>query len=310
MLKILVSGAAGFIGSHLVDALLAQGHEVEGIDNLFTGRMANLDAALAHPSFHFIRHDVCEPFHGDAYDRIYHLACPASPIHYQRNPARTIKTGLFGTIHMLELAREVRARALLASTSEIYGDPAVHPQPETYLGNVNSYGPRACYDEAKRAGEAAFWSYQHQHGVETRIARIHNTYGPRMAVGDGRMISNFCVQILQDQPVTIYGDGTQTRSLCYVDDTVRGLLAVMEADLRLPVNIGNPQELAIQDTAYEIAALAQKSIRIGWRPLPADDPRRRCPDITRAKILGWTPQVEPAIGLARTLAYFQRALNL
>lgn len=309
-MSVLVSGAAGFIGSHLIDALLAQGHDVTGIDNLFTGHMRNLQHIANGQGFHFVRHDVCEPFVGDAYDRIYHLACPASPIHYQRNPARTIKTGLLGTINMLELAREVGARILLASTSEVYGDPTVHPQPETYFGNVNPYGPRSCYDENKRAGEAAFWSYQHQYKVETRIARIHNTYGPRMAVGDGRVVSNFCVQILRDEPVTFYGDGNQTRSLCYIDDTVRGLVAVMEADVRSPINIGNQRELAVSAIANEIAKLIGKPIRIERQPAVVDEPQRRCPDITRARILGWEPQVELAGGLARTIAYFREVLSL
>jgi UDP-glucuronate decarboxylase len=304
--KHLVTGAAGFIGSHLCDRLLAEGDEVIALDNLFTGSRANLPAGVE-----FIRADVCDPLPHLEVDRIWNLACPASPVHYAKNQVRTVKTCVQGTINCLELAREVGARVLLASTSEVYGDPRVHPQTEDYWGHVNPIGPRACYDEGKRAAETLAVAWAAQYATDVRIARIFNTYGPRMASGDGRLIPNFITQALAGKPLTVYGDGKQTRSLCYVDDTVSGLIALMECKAiykPMPVNIGNPDERTIESIALDVAAACGVEATIERKPLPADDPRQRCPDIARArKYLGWEPRVSYAEGLRRTVDWFQAA---
>jgi UDP-glucuronate decarboxylase len=322
----LVTGGAGFVGSHLCDRLIAQGDDVIALDNFFTGNRRNVEHLLSHPRFELVRGDVCDPMHFEV-DRIWHLACPASPVHYQRNPARTIETGVLGTLHALELARNVGARVFIASTSEVYGDPTQHPQTEAYWGNVNPIGPRACYDEAKRCGEALAASWAAQYGVEVRIARIFNTYGPRMAENDGRVVSNFICQALRGEPLTVFGDGLQTRSFCYVDDLIEGFLRLMEmkhtptppgADYgmrmvttnpaQMPVNLGNPGEF----TMKELADLVIASIggNVVYRQLPKDDPTRRRPDITRAReLLGWEPRIPLAEGLARTIEYFQGAIR-
>ncbi len=304
--RVLVTGGAGFLGSHLCERLLAAGHAVVCLDNLFTGRRQNIEPMMGNPRFEFLRHDVNERFMLEV-DQVYHLACPASPIHYQRNPVRTIRTCVEGTLHALELAREVGARVLIASTSEIYGDPAVHPQTEDYHGYVNPIGPRACYDEGKRCAEALAVSYARQYDVQVRIARIFNTYGPRMQEDDGRVISNFIVQSLRDQPITIYGIGAQTRSFCYVDDLVDAFLRFMEVDTDAsPVNLGNPTETSILELAQLIKRMCRSSTEIVMHPLPADDPARRCPDISRARaLLGWSPTIALAAGLERTIADFQ-----
>jgi UDP-glucuronate decarboxylase len=308
--RVLVTGGAGFIGSHLCERLLGDGHEVVCMDNLFTGRRANLSGLLGRDNFEFDRHDVNEPFTVEV-DHIYHLACPASPIHYQRNPVRTIRTCVQGTLHALELAREVGARLFIASTSEVYGDPARHPQTEDYWGHVNPIGPRACYDEGKRCAEALAVSFARQYGVDVRIARIFNTYGPRMHESDGRVVSNFVVQALRGEPITLYGDGSQTRSFCYVDDLVEAAVRLMEVDTDdTPVNLGNPNETSIREIAALIRALAGSRSELIHRDLPADDPARRCPDIGRARaLLGWQPEVSLEDGLARTIAYFDARLG-
>jgi len=308
---VLVTGGAGFLGSHLCERLLAAGHMVICLDNLFTGRRGNIEHLLGNARFEFLRHDVNERFVLEV-DQIYHLACPASPIHYQRNPVRTIRTCVEGTLLALECAREVGARLLLASTSEVYGDPAVHPQTEDYHGDVNPIGPRACYDEGKRCAEALAVSFARQYGVHVRIARIFNTYGPRMLEGDGRVISNFIVQSLRGEPITIYGDGSQTRSFCYVDDLVEALVRFMAADTdATPVNLGNPDETPIGDLERAIRTMCGSAAEIVQRPRPADDPERRCPDITRARGLlgGWSPRVPLAAGLERTIADFRARTN-
>lgn len=303
----LVTGGAGFIGSHLCERLLLQNDEVICLDNLFTSRLHNIEHLLGRRKFEFVRHDVCDSFHFEV-DRIWSLACPASPVHYQRNAVRTVKTSVMGTINALDLARDVGARLLLTSTSECYGQPEVHPQPETYNGNVNPIGPRACYDESKRCAETLVVSFAQQYGVETRIARLFNTFGPRMAVDDGRVVSNMVVQALRKEPITIYGDGTQTRSFCFVDDTVEALLRLMDCDDGKPVNIGNPHEFQIGDLAEMV--IAQLGGHIEYRPLPVDDPTRRRPDITRAKtLLGWEPKIQLEEGLKRTIAYFKYAVE-
>jgi UDP-glucuronate decarboxylase len=300
----LVLGGAGFIGSHQCDALVRAHQEVICFDNLFTGSRANLDDAVE-----FVRGDVCEPFHFEV-DRIWHLACPASPVHYQRNAVRTIKTAVMGTMHALECAREVGARLLIASTSEVYGDPDVSPQREEYHGRVNPVGVRSCYDEGKRCGEAMATSWAAQYGTEVRIARIFNTYGPRMASGDGRLIPNFITQALRGDPLTIYGDGSQTRSFCYIDDLVAGVGALMELpDARsdgVPiVNLGNPDERTILSVAEDVRRAVGSDVRLEFQPLPPDDPRQRCPDISRARrLLGWEPTVSYERGLAQTVAWF------
>ncbi|ANA40230.1 NAD-dependent dehydratase [Geobacter anodireducens] len=304
-MRILVTGGAGFIGSHLCELLLGQGHDVLCLDNFFTGSKRNIDRLMDFHRFEVIRHDIIEPILLEV-DRIYNLACPASPVHYQYNPVKTIKTSVMGTINMLGLAKRVRARILQASTSEVYGDPTVHPQPETYWGNVNPIGIRSCYDEGKRVAETLMIDYHRQNGVDIRIARIFNTYGPRMAEHDGRVVSNFVVQALRGEDLTVYGDGSQTRSFCYVDDLLDGLVTLMEHDQFCgPVNLGNPEETPIIEFARRIIAMTGSSSQIIYRPLPSDDPRQRQPDITLARtILGWEPRVSLDEGLAQTIEYF------
>lgn len=303
--RILVTGGAGFVGSHLCERQIAAGHEVICVDNLFTGTRENIDHLLDHHAFELVRHDVCDRLILEV-DEVYHLACPASPVHYQRNPVRTIRTTVEGTLHMLDLAREVKARVLIASTSEVYGDPLVHPQVETYWGNVNPIGPRACYDEGKRCAEALAVSYATQFGVDVRIARIFNTYGPRMHENDGRVVSNFIVQALLGMPLTVYGEGQQTRSFCYVDDLVTGLVALMDSDVTTPVNLGNPGEFTVRELAEKVLALTGSKSPIDFRPLPVDDPTRRRPDISKAaEKLGWRPTIALDEGLARTIGYFR-----
>jgi UDP-glucuronate decarboxylase len=306
--RILVTGGAGFLGSHLCERLIRDGHEVICVDDLFTGSRRNLDALLKNNRFEFVRHDVCELMHIEC-DEIYHLACPASPVHYQRNPVRTIRTCVQGTLTALELAREVRARVMIASTSEIYGDPLVHPQVEGYWGNVNPIGPRACYDEGKRCAEALAASYSQQYNVEVRIARIFNTYGPRMLPNDGRVVSNFVVQCLRGEPITLFGDGCQTRSFCYVDDLIEGFVRLMRSDLPVPVNLGNPVEETIIELAERIRLLTGSTSTITHESKPQDDPTRRRPDITRARAeLGWVPTIALDDGLRRTIDYFRSRL--
>src|SRR5499427_2369819 len=273
---ILVTGGAGFLGSRLCDSLIAEGNDVVCLDNLFTGSRENIDHLLDRHAFEFVRHDVCDRTIVEV-DEIYHLACPASPVHYQRNPVRTIRTTVEGTLHALDLAREVRARLLIASTSEVYGDPQVHPQVESYWGNVNPIGPRACYDEGKRCAEALAVAYSTQYATDVRIARIFNTYGPRMHENDGRVVSNFIVQALQNRPITVYGKGEQTRSFCYVDDLVRGFIALMASDVTLPVNLGNPGEFTVKELADKVLAMTGSKSRVEYLPLPVDDPGRRRP---------------------------------
>jgi UDP-glucuronate decarboxylase len=309
MARILVTGGAGFIGSHLVEKLLHQGHEVLSLDNYFTGAKENLRHLLALPELELIRHDVVNPIMLEV-DQIYHLACPASPVHYQYNPVKTIKTNVMGTLNMLGMAKRVRARILLASTSEIYGDPQIHPQREDYWGNVHCIGLRSCYDEGKRVAETLMMDYHRQNGVDIRIARIFNTYGPKMAINDGRVISNFCVQALAGQDITIYGEGSQTRSFCYVSDLVEGLVRLMNReDCHVPVNLGNPEEYTIAELAHKILAMTKSAARLVHRPLPPDDPVKRRPDITRAReLLGWQPTVPLTAGLEETIPYFRAKL--
>ena len=303
--RILVTGGAGFLGSHLCERLVALGHEVICLDNFFTGRRKNLDHLLDYHTFELVRHDVCDRIVFEV-DEIFNLACPASPIHYQKNPVRTIRTCVQGTLNMLDLAREVRAKVLIASTSEVYGDPQIHPQTEEYWGNVNPVGPRACYDECKRCAEALAVSYARQYGVGVRIARIFNTYGPRMLEDDGRVVSNFIVQCLRDEPITIFGKGTQTRAFCYVDDLVGGLLRLMSSEEEQPVNLGNPAEFTMLELAEKVRAMTDSRSELVYEPLPQDDPVRRKPDITRAtERLGWRPVVALEDGLARTIADFR-----
>jgi UDP-glucuronate decarboxylase len=307
--RVLVSGGAGFLGSHLCERLLAEGNEVICIDNFFTGRRENVDRLLDSHSFELVRHDVCDRIILEV-DEVYHLACPASPIHYQRNPVRTIRTCVQGTLNMLDLAREVHARILLASTSEVYGDPLTHPQVESYWGNVNPIGDRACYDEGKRCAEALAVSYARQYSVDVRIARIFNTYGPRMLENDGRVVSNFIVQCLQDKPITIFGNGEQTRSFCYVDDLIDGFLRLMASTEEEPVNLGNPGEFTMLELAEKVRQQTGSRSALVHETLPADDPVRRKPDITRAvERLNWKPTVQLDEGLARTIADFRRRMR-
>ncbi|MHB8763233.1 MAG: UDP-glucuronic acid decarboxylase family protein [Deferrisomatales bacterium] len=308
--RVLVTGGAGFLGSHLCEALLAAGREVLCADNFFTGRKANVAHLLANPRFELLRHDVTHPLFVEV-DRIYNLACPASPIHYQYNPVKTIKTSVLGAIHLLGLAKRVKARILQASTSEVYGNPDVHPQPEAYWGHVNPVGIRSCYDEGKRAAECLFMDYHRQNRVDIRIVRIFNTYGPRMLPNDGRVVSNFIVQCLRGEPLTVYGDGSQTRSFCYVDDLVDGLTRMMNQDeLVGPVNLGNPHEFTILELAERVRELTGARSEIRFLPLPADDPVQRQPDITSARTrLGWEPKVPLAEGLRRTVDYFDDLLS-
>lgn len=311
-MKILVTGGAGFVGSHLVDKLMIQGQEVIVLDNLFTGTKKNIEHWINHPHFTFIRHDITEPILLEV-DQIYHLACPASPPHYQYNPVKTIKTSTMGTLNMLGLAKRVKARMLLASTSEIYGDPEVHPQPESYWGNVNTLGPRSCYDEGKRVAETMMYAYKHQNNVQVRIARIFNTFGPRMHPNDGRVVSNFIIQALQDKDITIYGDGSQTRSFQYVTDLIDGLTKLMNhPNYDGPVNIGNPDEYSIKGFAEQIKMMIPSSkSKIEYLPKPQDDPTQRKPDITIAKsVLKWSPQCTVEYGLQQAIQYFQMALDI
>jgi len=305
-MRILVTGGSGFLGSHLCEALLSQGHEVICLDNFFTGSKANIRPLLKHDHFELIRHDIINPIDIEC-DRIYNLACPASPVHYQFNPVRTIQANVLGVTNMLELAQRTKARILQASTSEVYGDPTVHPQREDYWGNVNPIGPRSCYDEGKRVAETLMMDYHRQCNVDIRIARIFNTYGPRMALNDGRVVSNFILQALRGEAITIYGQGSQTRSFCYVSDLIDGLIRLMESGgLGGPVNLGNPNELTVSDLANTIVALCDSKSTIRYDPLPQDDPVMRRPDITLAKTkLGWEPKIALAAGLSRTVAYFR-----
>jgi len=307
--KILVTGGAGFVGSHLVDKLMMQGHEVIVVDNFFTGQKKNINHWIHHPNFTLLVHDVIEPIMLEV-DQIYHLACPASPPHYQYNPVKTIKTSTMGTIHMLGLAKRVKARMLLASTSEIYGDPSVHPQPESYWGNVNTIGPRSCYDEGKRVAETMMYSYKNQTNVDVRVARIFNTFGPRMHPNDGRVVSNFIIQALQQKPITIYGDGSHTRSFQYISDLVDGLVALMNGHYDLPVNLGNPTEYSVGDFSNYIKILTESDSDVVYMNASDDDPTQRKPDITLAKkILGWEPKVGVQVGLKDTIDYFRRVLD-
>ncbi|MCC7380753.1 MAG: SDR family oxidoreductase [Deltaproteobacteria bacterium] len=308
-MRVLITGGAGFIGSHLSEHLVLRGHEVVAMDSFFTGHRRNVAHLLGQSRFELLRHDVTFPYHTEC-DRLYNLACPASPVHYQFNAVKTIKTNIMGTLHALESAKESRARVLQTSTSEVYGDPMVHPQPESYRGNVNPIGPRACYDEGKRCAETLMVDFHRQEGVEIRIARVFNTYGPRMNIGDGRVISNLIVQALRGEEVTIYGDGTQTRSFCYVDDLVQGLVALMERPaFDGPVNLGNPSEISVGELAEKILQLTGSASRIVFRPLPADDPCKRKPDIALARrLLGFELSVPLEEGLERTIEYFRRQL--
>ena len=305
MKTVLVTGGAGFIGSHLVEALLERGETVLCLDNFFTGSKKNILSFAGKSHFELIRHDVVEPILLEV-DQIYHLACPASPVHYQNNPIKTLKTSVLGTLNMLGLAKRVKAKILLSSTSEVYGDPEVHPQPESYHGNVNPVGPRACYDEGKRAAETLMVGYRDYNHVNIAIARIFNTYGPRMLPNDGRVVSNFICQALLGNDLTIYGDGTQTRSFCYVSDMVKGLISLMESSEQGPVNLGNPQEVTIEELARTVLKLIPgSSSKITYLPLPKDDPLRRKPDISLAgSALQWTPQVDLVVGLVETVKYF------
>ena len=309
--RILVTGGAGFLGSHLCDRLIADGNDVLCVDNYFTGRKDNIARHLGNPRFEALRHDICFPLYVEV-DEIYNLACPASPIHYQFDPVQTTKTSVLGAINMLGLAKRVKAKVFQASTSEIYGDPRVHPQTEQYRGNVNTIGPRACYDEGKRCAETLFFDYQRQHHVRIKVARIFNTYGPRMHPDDGRVVSNFILQALTGKPISLFGDGSQTRAFCYVDDLIEGFVRLMATPDAIsgPVNLGNPVELSVADLAKRIIDLTGSRSTIEHRPLPADDPTQRCPDISRAKeMLGWEPSVALDFGLKRTIAYFEQLIR-
>lgn len=309
--RVMVTGGAGFIGSHLIDRLIAEGHEVLCVDNLFTGTKRNIDHLHGNPRFEFMRHDVTFPLYVEV-DEIYNLACPASPIHYQYDPVQTTKTSVHGAINMLGLAKRLNCPIFQASTSEVYGDPTQHPQTEAYWGNVNPIGPRSCYDEGKRCAETLFFDYRRQHGLDIRVARIFNTYGPRMHHADGRVVSNFIVQALLGKPITLYGDGQQTRAFCYVDDLVEGMIAMMNAGDEAvgPINLGNPVEFSIATLAETIIAFVGSTSEIVYEPLPQDDPTQRCPDISRARdVLGWQPQTDLEIGLDRTVRYFKELLQ-
>ena len=309
--SILVTGGAGFVGSHLCDRLIAEGHDVICLDNFFTGRKKNIEHLLGEPRFELLRHDVTFPLYIEV-DEIYNLACPASPIHYQHDPVQTTKTSVHGAINMLGLAKRLKCRIFQASTSEVYGSPAVHPQTEDYWGNVNPIGPRSCYDEGKRCAETLFFDYHRQHTLEIKVARIFNTYGPRMHPNDGRVVSNFVVQALKGEPITIYGEGRQTRSFCYVDDLIDGIVRLMQSppDMTGPVNLGNPVEFTIKELAELAIAMTGSKSELVFRPLPQDDPMQRQPDISLAKDrLGWEPSVPLRDGLARTIAYFDKLLS-
>ena len=309
--RVLVTGGAGFLGSHLCQRLVTVGHDVLCVDNYFTGSKRNIIHLLDNPAFEVLRHDVTFPLYVEV-DEIYNLACPASPVHYRFDPVQTTKTSVHGAINMLGLAKRVKAKILQASTSEVYGDPQVHPQPEEYWGHVNSIGPRSCYDEGKRCAETLFFDYHRQHGLPIKIARIFNTYGPKMHPNDGRVISNFIIQALEGKPITIYGDGMQTRSFCYVDDQVEAIVRLMDSppDFTGPVNIGNPIESSILELAKRIIELTASKSRLVFQPLPHDDPRQRCPDIGLAKkTLGWEPKVPLEKGLKQTIRYFDQLLS-
>ncbi len=308
--RVLVTGGAGFLGSHLCERLIEQGHDVLCVDNYYTGRRSNIEHLLSNPRFETMRHDITQPLLVEV-DQIYNLACPASPVHYQFDPVQTLKTCVHGSINMLGLAKRTRARIFQASTSEVYGDPLVHPQPESYWGHVNPLGLRSCYDEGKRAAETLFFDYNRQHNVAVRVGRIFNTYGPRMHPDDGRVVSNFIIQALRNDDITIYGDGSQTRSFCYVDDLIEGFLRMMDQDADIgPINLGNPHEFSILELAeitLEITGSRSKIVRL---PLPADDPRQRQPDITRARsVLDWEPKIQLREGLEKTAGYFERVIS-
>jgi UDP-glucuronate decarboxylase len=308
-MRVLVTGGAGFIGSHLIDRLMKQGHDVICLDNFFTGHKHNIRHWLDNPYFELIRHDITEPIRLEV-DQIYHLACPASPVHYQYNPVKTIKTNVMGTLNMLGLAKRVKARFLLASTSEVYGDPDIHPQPEEYRGNVNCIGIRSCYDEGKRVAETLAFDYHRQNNVDIRVMRIFNTYGPRMFENDGRVVSNFIVQALQGIPLTVYGDGSQTRSFCYVADLVEGMMRLMNGEHMGPINIGNPGEYTILQLAETIQKMVNPDAELTFKPLPQDDPKQRQPDITKAKnLLGWEPKIPLEEGLKLTIEDFRSRLQ-
>jgi UDP-glucuronate decarboxylase len=309
--RVLITGGAGFLGSHLSERLLAEGNDVLCVDNFFTGRKGNIAHLLPNSNFECMRHDICFPLYVEV-DEIYNLACPASPIHYQFDPVQTTKTSVSGAINMLGLAKRVRAKIFQSSTSEVYGDPIVHPQREDYRGNVNTIGPRACYDEGKRCAETLFFDYHRQHKLKIRVARIFNTYGPRMHPNDGRVVSNFIVQALKGEPLSIYGEGTQTRAFCYVDDLIEGFLRLMAApdDVTGPMNLGNPVETTVRELAEKIIAMTGSRSKIERKPLPVDDPVQRCPDISRARdVLDWEPRVPLETGLGRTIAFFDRLLS-
>ena len=309
--RVLVTGGSGFLGSHLCERLVEGGHDVLCVDNYFTGRKDNIAHLLARPNFEAMRHDITFPLYVEV-DEIFNLACPASPVHYQFDPVQTTKTSVVGAINVLGLAKRVKAKVLQASTSEVYGDPTVHPQTEDYRGNVNPLGPRACYDEGKRCAETLFFDYHRQHATRIKVVRIFNTYGPRMHPNDGRVVSNFIVQALTGADITIYGEGSQTRAFCYVDDLVEGLLRLMATgdEVTGPINIGNPEEIPVRQLAETVIRLTGSRSRLVSRPLPADDPVQRCPDITRARAtLDWQPSVKLEDGLARTIAYFERTLT-
>lgn len=309
--RILVTGGAGFLGSHLIDRLIAQGHDILCVDNLFTGTKRNIDHLSGHPQFEFMRHDVTFPLFVEV-DEIYNLACPASPVHYQHDPVQTTKTSVHGAINMLGLAKRLRCKILQASTSEVYGDPHIHPQVESYWGNVNPIGLRSCYDEGKRCAETLFFDYHRQHGVEIKVARIFNTYGPRMHHADGRVVSNFIVQALTGEVITIYGDGQQTRSFCYVDDLLDGLMRLMATgpEFTGPVNIGNPVEFTMLELASMVTQMVGGDCQITHRDLPSDDPKQRKPDISMARsVLGWEPKVPLEDGLGKTIAYFRERVK-
>lgn len=305
--RVLVTGGAGFLGSHLCERLLGDGCEVICVDNYFTGSKQNIEKIMSNPRFELIRHDVTFPLYVEV-DEIYNLACPASPVHYQHDAVQTVKTSVHGAINMLGLAKRIKAKILQASTSEVYGDPEVHPQTEEYWGRVNPIGIRSCYDEGKRCAETLFFDYHRQNGLKIKVARIFNTYGPRMHPNDGRVVSNFIVQALQGKPITVFGDGTQTRSFCYVDDLIDGLIRLMNSsdEITGPINLGNPSEISVRSLAEQTLRMTGSKSPLIEKPLPSDDPRQRCPDITKAKqLLGWEPRVELAVGLQRTIDYFR-----
>lgn len=309
--RVMVTGGAGFLGSHLCERLLDEGYDVLCVDNYYTGSKRNITHLLGNPYFELCRHDITFPLYVEV-DEIYNLACPASPIHYQNDPVQTTKVNVHGSINMLGLAKRIKAKILQASTSEVYGDPTVHPQPESYHGNVNCIGPRSCYDEGKRCAETLFFDYFRQHNLKIKVARIFNTYGPRMHLNDGRVVSNFIIQALQGKPLTIFGDGTQTRSFCYADDLIEGLIRLMQSPdgVTGPINLGKPDEFKILELAEKVIELTNSSSEIIFKPLPADDPQQRRPDITLAgKVLGWEPKIMLAEGLKKTIAYFEEVLR-